>query len=79
MMVATSTEVPVKTLAQGPAAQLIDSCFAAKLVICEGWDKALGLKESDMFSAVGTLKSCYAVRRPFFVATDVVCISWVVF
>jgi hypothetical protein len=66
----------MKTLVHGPAAQLIDSCFAAKLTICEAWDKALGLKESDPFSAVQALKSCYAVRRPFFVATDVICVSW---
>lgn len=60
----------MRTLMQGPAAQLLDDCFAAKLPLCEEWDKALGLKESHICSAVRALKTCYAIRRPLFVMMD---------
>jgi hypothetical protein len=49
----------------------IDLAFVAKLVICEQWDRALGLHETHPFSAVFALKTCYAIRRPFFVAVDI--------
>jgi len=62
------------TSVPGPAALTIDTCFAAKLPLCDGWDKALGLQETDAFSAVRALKSCYEVRRPLFVLMD--CICW---
>lgn len=57
----------------GPAAQLIDICFAAKLFFCEQWDKSLGLTEADAYSAVRALKICYVMRRPFFVVADDAC------
>ncbi|OGG57992.1 hypothetical protein A2765_01325 [Candidatus Kaiserbacteria bacterium RIFCSPHIGHO2_01_FULL_56_24] len=54
----------------GSAAQLIDACYAFKLRLCEQWDKALGLSEDHVCSAVRALKICYAMRRPFFVMMD---------
>lgn len=66
----------MKTSVRGLAAQSIDAGFLAKLVICERWDRALGIRESDVCSAVRALKSCYAARRPFFVMVDDVCAPW---
>ena len=57
----------------GPAAQLIDACYAVKLLLCEQWDMTLGLSEDHVCSAVRALKICYAMRRPFFEKMDDAC------
>ena len=54
----------------GPAALLIDTCYAAKLAICREWDAAFGLHEFHVCSAVRALNICYIARRPFFVMAD---------
>ena len=64
-----------KNMASGLAAQLIDYGFAVKLPLCQEFDKALGIEESDAFSMTRFLRSCYGIRRPGFVMMDM-CAFW---
>ncbi len=57
----------------GPAAQLIDRCFAAKLALCRDTDSALGLKGTELWSFEWYLRFCYSMRRPGFVRWDIAC------
>ncbi len=54
----------------GLAALTIDSFFLAKLFWCRAYDAAWCFEESDLRSAVGSLKAFYLARRPQFVETD---------
>ena len=63
----------MKTPNRGPAAQLIDRCFAAKLALCRKADSTLGLKGTEPWSFEWNLRFCYNMRRPGFVQWDIAC------
>ena len=60
----------------GPATMVIDFAFETKLLAALEWDRRFGMRESDLFSAVRSLRFFYAIRRPGFVTLDLMCGCW---